>query len=184
MAGTTDLQLPFPKSWWIDPGRIIGGCFPGTPEPEAMQAMLSRLLDVGVRTVINLQVPGERGNNGRPFPDYAPVLKQLAQQRGIEARAHRHPITDMGIPSVEEMKGILAAIDAALAEDHRVYVHCWGGHGRTGTVAGCWHARCGMDFDRALAAIAAARRHDDYLRGEESPQTREQRRFVREWIAL
>ena len=22
--------LPFPRTWWIDPGKILGGCFPGS----------------------------------------------------------------------------------------------------------------------------------------------------------
>ena len=38
-----------------------------------------------------------------------------------------------------------------------MYVHCWGGIGRTGTVVGCLLAADGMDCDQLLAAIAALR---------------------------
>ena len=36
-----------------------------------------------------------------------------------------------------------------------VYVHCWGGIGRTGTVVGCWLVRHGMTGDEALAEFAS-----------------------------
>ena len=35
-----------------------------------------------------------------------------------------------------------------------VYVHCWGGIGRTGTTVGCWFVRHGRTGDQALAEIA------------------------------
>jgi len=35
------------------------------------------------------------------------------------------------------MHEILDTIDAALSAKRIVYVHCWGGVGRTGTVIGC-----------------------------------------------
>ena len=39
------------------------------------------------------------------------------------------------------MLAVLDAIDIALCEGHGVYIHCWGGVGRTGTVVGCWLKR-------------------------------------------
>ena len=48
------LNLAFSRSWWIDPGKGIGGRYPGTPDAAESQRMLARLLDVGVRPVINL----------------------------------------------------------------------------------------------------------------------------------
>jgi len=38
-----------------------------------------------------------------------------------------------------------------------VFVHCWGGVGRTGTVVGCWHVARGTTADEALEKIAVAR---------------------------
>ena len=43
------------------------------------------------------------------------------------------------------------------AEGGTVYVHCWGGIGRTGTVVGCWLVRHGLDEGDAIARIAALR---------------------------
>lgn len=38
-----------------------------------------------------------------------------------------------------------------------VYVHCWGGIGRTGTVVGCLLVDAGMSGEAAVARIAALR---------------------------
>ena len=74
---------------------------------------------------------------------------------------------------------ILDVIDAGLREGG-VYVHCYRGLGRTGTVVGCWLVRHGLDEGDALARVAELRRElsDAHL---PSPQTREQRHVVRKW---
>jgi hypothetical protein len=176
-----NLELPFARSWWIDPGRIIGGRFPGTTSAAESKAMLARLLDVGVRTVINLQGPSEPGAGGKPFPDYSHAISALAADRGLEVEVHRFPIPDMGVPTAGQMQQILDAIEHGVSAGHRVYVHCWGGHGRTGTVAGCWLVQRGTDCSAALRALEQARRHDVHLMQFPAPQTEEQRQFVRSW---
>ena len=48
----------------------------------------------------------------------------------------------MDVPrSQQQTAGILDAIDKALEDGKNVYVHCWGGIGRDGTVVGCWLVR-------------------------------------------
>lgn len=174
-------ELPFERSWWIDVGKVIGGRFPGTPDQDESASLLGRLLDVGVRVVINLQDAEERGSNGRLFPDYVPILKKIADDRGVTVEAHRFPIRDMNVPTASQMQEILGAIDRAGTAEQLVYVHCWGGHGRTGTVAGCWLVRGGASCDDALQAIEHARRGDAHLARNPAPQTEEQRAFVRSW---
>ena len=49
------------------------------------------------------------------------------------------------------MTRILDDVDAALADGGAVYVHCWGGIGRTGTVVGCWLVRHGLDDGDPIA---------------------------------
>lgn len=82
----------------------------------------------------------------------------------------RFPIPDMGLP--DDVDPILDAIDDALGAGHTIYVHCFAGRGRTGTVIGCWLARHGSAFP--LADLAALRAHLD----TPSPETEAQRRFV------
>ena len=80
------------------------------------------------------------------------------------------------------MTRILDAIDTALERDEAVYVHCWGGHGCTGTVIGCWLVRHGTTPDEAIALIRERRCDLPVFRANPlSPQTREQHAFVHSW---
>ena len=79
------------------------------------------------------------------------------------------------------MVAILDAIDHALAEGRNVYVHCWGGVGRTGTVVGCWLVRHGRTGDEALDQVADWWQSMEKADRRRSPETREQRTYVREW---
>jgi len=44
-------------------------------------------------------------------------------------------------------------IDEHLASDHNVLVHCVGGLGRAGTVAGCWLRTKGVDGENAIQIV-------------------------------
>jgi protein-tyrosine phosphatase len=92
----------------------------------------------------------------------------------------RLPIADFGVPSGDGMTTILDTIDDALARGRNVYLHCYGGVGRTGMVVGCLLVRRGATPEAALAAIADRRRgiHGGH---RTSPETDAQRRFVEGW---
>jgi len=176
-------QHPWPASFWVtaradDPPRLLGSQFPGATEPEWMTERLGRLLDLDVRTLVCLQPLGERGRGGDLFPDHLTAFERLAATRALAVTTHRLPITDMGVPAPDLMRGILDAIAEGLLRS-RVLVHCWGGHGRTGTVLGCWLREQGLDGEAALATLAAARRHHNF--GQPAPQTDDQRRFIHGW---
>jgi len=81
------------------------------------------------------------------------------------------------------MRQILDTLDEALQAGHVVYVHCWGGIGRTGTVVGCYLVRHGFTGEEALQRIAC------WVAGtpkahRPSPETAEQRRMVLDWSKL
>ena len=175
-----DLPYPFEHTWWVHPGQILAGPYPGTPDSDATRRRLGALLDTGVRCIVNLQQKDETGRGGMPFPDYTATVDQLGQQRGVTVACHRYAIPDAGIPGAALMREILATMQAAVERGDVVYLHCWGGHGRTATVAGCWYREVGLSGQESLDRIAAARRHDQYLH-RASPETDDQCRFVREW---
>ena len=112
------------------------------------------------------------------------MLTAAAANIGIAARHARFPIKDLSTPTANQMAAILQAIRVAYQGGLPVYVHCWGGIGRTGTVVGCLLVESGMTGDDALALIARkwtvmAKRH--YR--PRSPETDEQVAYVRHWAA-
>lgn len=79
------------------------------------------------------------------------------------------------------MADLLAYIESEIQDGRPVYVHCWGGIGRTGTVVGCWMVKKdSRTAEDALQRIAELRRGTPDGR-RASPQTEEQREFVRQW---
>ena len=94
----------------------------------------------------------------------------------------RHPIRDVGVPrSRDDMHAILACIDTSLRTGDPVYVHCWGGVGRTGTVIGCYLVGCGLSGDDALRKLAELFGSMEKSATKRSPETADQKRWVREW---
>jgi protein tyrosine phosphatase len=109
------------------------------------------------------------------------LLLRLTAENEDTVTHRRISIHDMDIPTREEMIQILDTIDTALESGHKIYLHCYGGIGRTGTVVGCHQVRHGMDGVTALGQIASWRQDipDGWRR---SPETEEQRQFVLRWI--
>ncbi len=79
------------------------------------------------------------------------------------------------------MTNILDVIDRALTEGKRVYVHCWGGIGRTGTVVGCYLARHGLASRQELLPVIESLREKTPDAARSSPETGQQRAMVLSW---
>ena len=176
-------MLPTPDAYWVDhptpySGRLLAGEYPGAKDPREAIRKLGRYLDAGVMTFIDLTEEDEYGL--RP---YAAEAGKLAAARGTALTHLRWPIHDLTTPSPAQMARILDAIDDALAAGQTVYVHCYGGIGRTGTVIGCWLVRHGLSGAAALERIAAWRvGTPDGARP--SPESAAQRRMIVQWSEL
>lgn len=176
---TTFPPLPFPRAYWVLPGALLAGLYPGHFDSIEAEQKLRALLGCGIRKVINLMEPNERDYRGQPFIPYIERLRALAGADRTIAWA-RYPIPDGGLPSHEQMRAILDDIDASLAAGQPVYVHCWGGKGRTGTVIGCFlvnHYQ--MSGDAALQQITVLRQHIQPF--QPAPENEAQCDFVRNW---
>jgi protein-tyrosine phosphatase len=54
----------------------------------------------------------------------------------------------------DHLAEILSAIDRRISEGGAVYLHCWGGVGRTGLVVACWLQEHGRTPDDASAELS------------------------------
>jgi hypothetical protein len=169
------LNPPIPDAYWVAPGQFLAGEYPGAKDAAATRRKLRLFLDAGFTFFLDLTEEGE------PLAPYAPALLEEAAARYLAVEHCRMPIPDLSTPQPAEVTRILDTIDAAIAAGRRVYVHCWGGIGRTGTIVGCYLVRHGQTGDQALAEIARRRQGtpDDY---KVAPETHDQRERVRNWL--
>ena len=128
---------------------MLAGEHPGAISGHEVAARIDALLDFGMRQFIDLTEEGER------VAPYDATLRERAAARGIRALHHRFAIRDFGVPSAALMRAALDAAYAAMAAGDPVYVHCWAGIGRTGTVVGCLLREQGLTADEAVGTLAA-----------------------------
>ena len=170
-----EVKNPFHNVYWVRPGLVVAGEYPGSVYRENSRAKLRWLLENGVSVFVDLTEERER-------VPYLNVLSEEADRLSATPEYHRQPIRDMTTPTVEAMTEILDIIDAKVEGGGVVYVHCMVGLGRTGMVVGCYLVRHGMSGKEALEEIRHLRQRD--LPGDlmTSPQTEDQRNMVRAWI--
>ena len=161
--------------WWADPeGRVLGGEYPGHRDDSvATRRKLELLAAAGVGTIIDLT------DDDDWLTPYADHVAAVAAERGVSLERLSHPIPDQGVTTPERYDRIVAEIERALAGGRKVFVHCWGGIGRTGTVVGIWHVHRGHSPEAALERIAASRK-GTIKAGRPSPENAVQIDAIRE----
>jgi hypothetical protein len=176
----TSSPVPFPQSYWVVPGKLLAGYYPGDLDTMKMEKKLKRLLGTGIRYIINLMEENER-KQGDPFPSIENALMRYAKRVGINVTCVRRPIKDFTAPAPEYIWNILDEIDDAIFQGKGVYINCWGGKGRTGTVVGCYLARHGYAQGQDVLKLIEKLRHNDPEFHRASPETPEQRDMVTTW---
>lgn len=168
-------KLPIPKSYWVEEGRFLAGEHPGGFDLETARRRMDAFLEAGMDTFIDLTQPHER-------VPYDSVLKEEARIYEVDAAYHRFGIQDYTVPTHEAMTAILDTIDDALEAGRKVYVHCWGGVGRTGMVVGCYLVRHGMTNEQAVLQVNKLyKTRPDSAYFPRSPESDEQVNFILYW---
>lgn len=169
-----DRPRPNANTYWLHE-HLLAGEYPGASDESEARVKSRAYLDAGVDFFVDLTRPGE-------LRFYDDLLRNETAGRGAQGEYRRLAIADMGVPRPQAMVTTLDTMDQAVSAGRTVYVHCWGGVGRTGTVVGCYLVRHGHTGDGALAEIAriwpSMGKSAWHWR---SPETMEQIRFVRDW---
>ena len=81
-----NLGVPFPRSYWVIPGLLLAGEYPGAKEQKEAEQKLSGLLDAGIRQIINLMEPDETDHDGQPFNLYENVSHHWCEKELIKRK--------------------------------------------------------------------------------------------------
>jgi protein-tyrosine phosphatase len=164
---------PHPNTYWVVPGKLLAGEYPGAIDSEEARRRLRSFLQVGVRHFIDLTEVGE----------LEPYAELLTEEAGSGTTYQRIPIRDESVPEEPKtMAEIIAAIHRGMAGSGVTYVHCWGGVGRTGLAVACWLQERGQTPDEALTELADKWRSCAKSKWRpNSPETAEQVRWVKKW---
>lgn len=148
--------LPMPSLPWGAHGRLAilpcPGLRDGTGDAAALRSDLDSIRARGATVLVTLMEASELRALGLAG------LGTAAHARALTW--HHLPIVDYAVPgeAFEEAwttvsNGLRAALDAGAM----VALHCRGGLGRSGTIAARLLIESGMEPDRAVAAVRAAR---------------------------
>jgi len=166
---------PISESYWVEPGRLLAGEYPGHSDDEHARKRIAALVKAGFNTFIDLTKANE-------MSPYLNILIEQSQAYHVNVKHQRFPIRDFGLPTPEQMLSILDMIDAELQAGKKIYLHCWGGIGRTGTTVGCYLVRGGKTGEDALRQLAEWWKSvPKSFYHQHSPETYEQMEFVRNW---
>ncbi len=165
------ISRPLRESYKVDQGCFAGE-YPGDKNDTRAEEKIKQMIHFGIRHFIDLTEEHEL----RPYQRFLPE----------GATYTRFPIKDLGVPeSTKKVHHLLDKI-AGLRKLNNgyIYIHCWGGVGRTGTIVACLTAR---KFDNPTLENVLQSLRDDFSEMPKSqyrrtPETKEQIDFVKRFI--
>ncbi len=108
---------------------FFAGEYPGDKYGEKAEKKIAHMVRFGVKHFIDLT---DKADHLNPYDHLLPE----------DVTYTRFPITDVSVPdSVEKVHELLKRIDSYRSQyGTKIYLHCWGGVGRTGTIVACYFA--------------------------------------------
>lgn len=162
-------KRPIDHCFWVLPGKFLAGEYPRTREHGPSVEKVNALIEAGIKVFIDLTHPKDK------LLKYDHLLGEGVEYINI-------PIVDVSVPrSPRIMRDILDAIDYNLKSGRKVYVHCWGGVGRTGTVVGCWLARHGAGGMTAFKHLQLLWEKNPKSAYRNCPDTLRQKQYIIDW---
>ena len=180
----TDTSLrPNGNTYWVVPLKFLAGEYPGDENAVKTRKKIKQFLAAGIRHFIDLTELHEKNRSHLELVPYEAILAEEALNSNIKVTYQRFPIQDNNVPrDSEHLAEILLAIDRRIRDGGAVYLHCWGGIGRTGLVVASWLQEHGRTSDDALAELSAKwSTVEKSFREPRSPQTPAQFGWVKSW---
>jgi hypothetical protein len=124
---------------WVIPGRVMCGPFPGldginTPTLDEAHENIKAILQDGVNTFVSLQTSCE--TLGHPyFPQYKHYKDIIPPT--LTCGFLEYPMVDQSTPDKRAFLRHMHELCEAYQQGRVLYIHCAGGHGRTGLYVSC-----------------------------------------------
>jgi len=161
------IKKPITHCYWVVPGSLLAGEYPGNANPEEAKLKIDSMLKSGISVFINLTEEKE-------LIPYDHLLSGASH--------YRFGIRDVSIPrSAEFTVSVLDEIDRHIETGQKVYIHCWGGVGRTGVIVGCWLVRHGHTGKQALNRLQELWQDCPKSAWKPSPETVQQEQYILNW---
>ncbi len=165
------INRPLNQSYLIvGNGIIYAGEYPGNKSGELAERRIEQMYHFGIRHFIDLTEEGE-------LIPYSHLLPS-------DTTYTRFPIADCGAPrSVESVRRLMLRIEDLKRMDGYVYVHCWGGVGRAGTIIACYLSQREMyDLNQTLEALRSCFSMMPKAAYRKTPETKVQIDFIERFI--
>ena len=183
---------------WLIPQRVMCGRYPGSCPSRPTSAgvvreRLGAIRGAGISTFVCLQseLPPQdaswpdgnvSGQSNDALDAQTAAFLPYREAAGSDASFVHFGIPDLSVAeSLEGLDALVADLAARVARGEGLYLHCWGGRGRTGLVAACLLGALYSDVEAEEALQRVQLYHDQRgpERGGLSPETEEQRQQVR-----
>jgi len=132
----TTMKGPTDKSNWVVHGRILQGAYPVGKTDIEQRVVISALMRAGVSCFVNLVSLQET----MQLPEYSSLVSAHEKMRPKDNAKVDHvhfPISDGGTAKDNQVLPLLQDLVKRVKQNQKLYIHCYGGHGRAGTICAC-----------------------------------------------
>jgi len=145
---------PTPESNWVVPGKLLVGAYPASNDDGETLELITSILKWGITKFVCLQqeyrehgVTEQMWRSGQALRPYFEDVRCIVRKKVLLPCLRNYPVVDeqnlsfvhfpirdCGITDDDRVLELARTLVKNIAEGEIIYLHCWGGHGRTGTL--------------------------------------------------